>query len=450
MKQYGTKAVVIVLIACLFTSLFLAAVPAAAQANFDVNAESAILVDAETGTILFEKNADLSLPPASMSKMMTEYLVLEALSQGQFDWDTVVVASEYAHYLGGLDGTSRVWLALGEERTVEELYTAMAVYSANDATVALAELVAGSEERFVQMMNEKAAELGMTNSTFVNSTGLPNRMLGPYMHTGQAEDENAMSARDTAILAQALVKDYPEVLRFSSIPSVEPGEGKGHFDVRLLNFNWMLAGHPQPDAKPHAYQGLDGLKTGYTQQAGYCFTGTAERDGMRLISVVMRSDSMASRFQETRKLLDYGFNNFKTQTLLDKGDTIEGFETLPVANGKQKEVPVALGAPLELIIHKDDAEAFSIKVIPHQELTNGDGLLEAPLAEGDVVGYARLVYEGSRQYGTLDGKEAVEVPLVAMEEVEKAGWLRTMMRGIGALFSGAWSKVVDGLKNWFS
>lgn len=444
------KAIIIGLILSLLGTLAIGGVPADAQGHFDVNAESAILVDAKTGAILFEKNADVALPPASMSKMMTEYLVLEALSEGQFSWDTVVTASDYAHYLGALDGTSRVWLALGEERTVEELYTAMAVYSANDATVALAELVAGSEERFVQMMNEKAAELGMTNSTFVNSTGLPNRLLGQYMHTGQPEDENAMSARDTAILAQALVRDYPEVLRFSSIPVVEPGEEEGHFPVRLLNFNWMLEGHPQLDAKPHAYQGLDGLKTGYTELAGYCFTGTAEREGIRLISVVMRTESMSSRFQETRKLLDYGFNNFNYHTFAEEGDTIQEFEVLPVAKGKQKEVPVALGASLEMLIHEDDQEAYNIDVVLHPDVTNDEGVLEAPLAEGDIVGYARLVYTGSNNYGLLQGEDTLEAPLVAMEDVDKAGWIRTMMRGIGGFFSGVWTSVVDGVKNWFS
>lgn len=418
-----------------------------AQTMLDLEADSAILVDLKTGTIIYEKNSDEALPPASMSKMMTEYLIMEAIEKGQFDWDTPVVVSEYAHYIASLDGTSRVWLAQGEERTVKELYTAMAVYSANDATVALAELAAGSEQQFVQMMNDKAAQLGMTNTRFVNATGLPNSMLGKYIHTGGAGDENAMSARDTAILARALLTNYPEVLNFSSIPVVEPGQEEGHFPVRLINFNWMLPNHP--NGNQYTYPGLDGLKTGYTDLAQYCFTATAEKEGLRLISVVMRTPSEAARFVETRKLLDYGFNHFGYHTFAKQGDAVKGSETLPVAQGKEQEVPVVLGEDVEALINTDQADQYALQVEPLPDLVNEEGELIAPVEEGEPVAVARLVYNGKQQYDSLDGAQALEVPVVAKQGVEEAGFFRKAWRAIAQFFSGLWSGAVESVTGWF-
>jgi D-alanyl-D-alanine carboxypeptidase (penicillin-binding protein 5/6) len=435
------------LIVLLFIFSLLCPAPANAQTAFDVEAGSAILVDLKTGTILFEKNGDEALPPASMSKMMTEYLVMEAIEEGHINWDTPVTVSEYAHYIAGLDGTSRVWLAQGEKRTVKELYTAMAVYSANDATVALAEAVAGSEQQFVQMMNEKADALGMTNTRYVNSTGLPNDMLGPYVHTGEASDENAMSARDTAILARALLSEYPEVLDFSSIPVVEPGKGKGQFPVRLINFNWMLPGHP--NGSQYSYDGLDGLKTGFTDLAKYCFTATAEKNGLRLISVVMRTESESARFAETRKLLDYGFKNFGYHTFAEKGDKVAGSETLSVAQGKELEVPVVLGKSLEALIQLEETDQYTIEVEPIPDLVNEQGELVAPLEEGEPVASARLVYNGELQFGSLGPAQGLEAPLVTEQAVEEAGLFRKAWRGVTTFFSGLWSNVVEQVTSWF-
>jgi len=419
-----------------------------AQTNFDVDAESAILIEANTGKILFKKNVDVPLPPASMSKMMTEYLVLEAIGQGKFKWDTVVRASSYAHYLGALDGTSRVWLADGEERTIEELYTALAVYSANDATVALAEMVAGSEGSFVEIMNQKAKELGMTNTKFVNSTGLPNKMLGKYISHGSAEDENYMSAKDTAILAQALVTKYPEVLRFSSIPEKPADYFNG---VRMINWNWMLVGHPEGQAKNHTYVGLDGLKTGYTDLAGYCFTGTAQKDGMRLISVVMRSKTMASRFTDTKKLLDYGFDHYTYKEMAKEGATLLDQKTIPVAKGVEEEVPVALGGPIYSVIKKNEEDLYKLETTLKPELLDPSGVLLAPVAQGDVVGEVVLKYTGEQQYEYIvQGMNQEKADLVAQQAVEKAGWFRLFMRSIGNFFSGVWTSITDSIQGLFS
>lgn len=425
--------------------------PPAAEAilPFDVDAESAILIEAQTGKIIFQKNPDMQLPPASMSKMMTELLVMEAIDRGQFNWDTVVTASSYAHFFGRLEGTSRVWLAERERRTVEELYTAMAVYSANDATVALAELVAGSESRFVEMMNQKALEIGMTNTQFFNSTGLPNRMLGNYIPSGTAEDENLMSARDTAILARYLATNYPKVFEFSSIPDIPSrnvNPENGIFDVRLINFNWMIEGHPNGGARPHAYPGLDGLKTGFTEAAGYCFTGTAVKDGIRYISVVMRSESNESRFRETRKLLDYGFNHFKFEEVATAGDTLPDFITLPVAKGLEKEVGVHLGGSITTLLHRNEQDKYRLQFVPNDALYDEEGKLIAPVAQGDILGEVHLIYDGNINYAFIDGSPTLQkTDLMATEDIEKAGWFKLFMRSIGQVFGNIWS----GIKGWF-
>lgn len=445
MKQGRGKLVVnlIVIFSLVIMPLFSFNQQAKANAQFDVEAESAILIEVTTGKVLFEKNADLALPPASMSKMMTEYLILEAIKEGKFNWDTMVPVSPYAHYVQG----STVFLTEGQEHSVRDLMIALAAFSANDATVALAEFVAGSEASFVELMNQKAKQLGMNNTHFVNSSGLPNSMLGPYMHTGTEEEQNLMSARDTAILARALVNDFPEVLEYASALEVpEPFS-----QYQLFNFNWMLPGHTLGQAKPHAYPGLDGLKTGHTQLAGYCFTATAERDGMRLISVVMRSDSENTRFQETRKLLDYGFNNFILKELVTEGAKVEGLETLPVYRGKEKEVPVAVGQSLTTVIHKDEEDLYSLEYVPDPELVNETGMLTAPVAKGDVVGSVRLAYTGDLHYDLLvAGEDPEQVHLVAEEDVEKAGWFRLFFRTIFEFFGNIWIGIVESIKGWFS
>jgi D-alanyl-D-alanine carboxypeptidase (penicillin-binding protein 5/6) len=448
LKKLRKSSLVFIIFTLLISSISMTLFHDSAQANipFDIEAESAMLIEAKTGKIIFQKNPDVALPPASMSKMMTEYLVLEAISEGHFDWDTVTSATTTAHFYGGIEGTSRVWLAEGEERTVRELYTALAVYSANDATVALAELVSGTETSFVELMNEKAQELGMTNTHFVNSTGLPNSLLGNYIAAGAAEDENLMSARDTAILARALVNNFPEILEFSSIPE-KPAE---YFNVRLINFNWMLEGNPDGRAKAHTYPEVDGLKTGFTELAQYCFTGTAEKNGMRLISVVMRSESKDSRFAETRKLLDYGFNNFVYKKVVSQGTVVEGIETLSLLKGKEKEVPVAVGEDLVTLIHKDEDSLYTLEYVPNPEYVDEEGRLMAPIAKGDVVGDVKLVYSGEIGYDFIQGENPEGLTLVAQEDVEKAGWFRLFMRAIADFFVGIWVSISEGIKGWFS
>lgn len=251
-------------------------------APLQLNAKAAMLIDAATGRILYEKNADESLAPASMSKMMTEYIVLEQLQHGKLHWNDRVKITAHAASIEG----ARIQLRAGQKVTVRDLYTAMVVASANNATVALAEYIAGTEADFSELMNEKARIFKLKDSLFINATGLT-----------EGSKMTRMSAKDLARLAKLLVSDFPEVLQTTTQPHLTlqfSGEG-------IYSTNQMLT-----DQKL-AVEGLDGLKTGFTDQAGYCFTGTAGRDGHRLISVVMGTENTEERFVETKKLMDWGF-----------------------------------------------------------------------------------------------------------------------------------------------
>ncbi|MGE7274688.1 D-alanyl-D-alanine carboxypeptidase family protein [Brevibacillus panacihumi] len=397
----------------------------AAPANLDLAARSAILVEASTGKVLYSNNPDQPLPPASMSKIMSEYLIQEAVKQKKISWDDVVPVSEYAFYVAKISDASGVYLNAGESFTVKQLYEAMAIVSANDATVLLAEKVAGSESNFVQMMNKKAAELGMTNTSFVTSTGLPANELGPYsVDTDQTE--NLMSARDSAILARALIRDFPNALEVSKVPRFTFRAGSPQ-ELKKANYNWMLPGLNS------FYEGVDGLKTGYTDAAKYCFTGTAERDGMRLIGVVMGTESNTKRFVETKKMFDYGFSNFKLTKQMDKGASVAGFESAPLTNGVELTVPVVTGSEVKMLT-KIGAETKFTPTVTFQQLA-------APIAKDQVVGKLVLKEEGVQEsdYLQKEDMEKASFDVVAAQEVEEASWIRLFFRSIIQFFSGLFS-----------
>lgn len=264
-----------------------------------IKAESAVLMDLSTGKILMDYNGSMEMAPAGISKLMTELLVMEAVMNGEARWDDAVNVSLYASSVGG----TQLALKQGEKFTVQELFQTMAVYSANDAAVALAEHIGGTEQSFVQMMNEKSSEIGMsTDTVFRNSTGLSEKQLGPN-RPDVIQGQTIMTATDACRLAQYLIENYPEVLQVSSQTQVSMHQ-KG---IYMSNTNWMISSI----GGPYAYDGNDGLKTGYDPLTGYHFVGTAERDGKRLISVVFGTESRESRFNETRKLLNYGFSGSK-------------------------------------------------------------------------------------------------------------------------------------------
>lgn len=411
---------------------------AAEEDPLGLKAKAAIIVDAETGKVLYEKNADELLGVASMSKMLTEYIVLESIHEGKITWDQEVIINEFIHNLSKAPDLSNVGLTQGEAYTVEELYQAMAIHSGNAATVALAELIAGTETNFVKLMNQKAKELGLKNYKFVNSTGLNNEnMLGNHPEGTGKDEENLMSARDTAKLAFRLINDFPEVLETSSMTTLKFRDGKEY-----PNFNFMVPG------LIFEYEGVDGIKTGSTDFAGYCFTSTAERNGQRFITVVMNLPTMNDRFIETQQLLNYAFNNFSKETLFKEGLTFKNNKTLPVIKGKKDKVKIATKDPIELVIKNGEKDKYKAKLVIDKDKLNKDGQLVAPVKKGDVVGYVTYEYDGT-DYGFIDGKDTVRVDVVATETVEKANWFVLMMRGIGGFFSDLWSSITSAISSWF-
>ncbi len=413
---------------------------------FSVNAEAAILVDANSGRILYQDNIDANLYIASMTKMMSEYLILEAIDEGRLEWDQTVPISSFVRQLSLYTDLSNVPLRQDETYTVKELYESIAIYSANASTIAIAELLYGSETGFVKAMNDKAEELGLTDYFFVNSTGLNNSNLLGQHPDGTAEDEeNRMSARATAKLAYHLINDYPEVLDTASIPDMIFKEGTED-QIEMKNWNWMLVGSIEPQFD---YSGIDGLKTGYTSKAGNNFTATAVRNGTRLISVVMNTGTRADRFNETEKLLDYGFNNFETIELLPSGYQVENGEMLPVSSGKEAEVSISTEEPLSLVIRRGEEELYTPVLTVDGGKLNDDGALSAPIEAGEVVGTVHLSYSGTDENEYLVENAEQTVNAITDHAVERAGWFSRTMSSIGGFFSGIWTAVSDTIKGLF-
>ncbi|MDM5191540.1 D-alanyl-D-alanine carboxypeptidase family protein [Bacillus hominis] len=405
-------------------------------AALNIEAGAAILVEANSGKILYQKNADELLSIASMTKMMSEYLVNEAVAKGKLKWDQKVKVSEYAYKISQDRSLSNVPLRNGESYTVKELYEAMAIYSANGATIALAEAVAGKEVDFVKMMNDKSKELGLKNYKFVNSTGLTNKDLKGHHPEGTTPDEeNKMSARDVAILAQRLIQDFPKTLDIAKISKKVFREGTPD-RIEMPNWNWMLKGLIKE------YEGVDGLKTGSTPEAGDCFTGTIERNGMRFISVVIKTNSHTARFDETKKLYDYGFANFEMKKMYEKGSSVKGKETVRVENAKDKDIAVQTKQAVSLPVPKGSKDVYKT------EFKEGNKGQEAPMKKGVALGQMVVTSKDSNDPGFLSGK-SLQVDLVTKSEVEEAGWFTRSMRGIGSFFSGMWNSAVDTVKGWF-
>lgn len=426
--------------------------PANAQGDLDVNAKAAILVEASTGKILYEKNSDTAQGIASMTKMMTEYVLLEAVKEGKVKWDQTYTVPTKISNMSHNDNLSNV--PLREEGTykIKDLYEAMAIESANAAAMAIAETVAGSQEKFVQMMNDKAKELGLENYKFVNVTGLNNKDLAPYVDqvVGGADEENVMSAKDTATLAYRLMKDFPEILDTSKIAKKTFAEGtEDAFNMK--NWNWMLPGLIRE------YEGMDGLKTGTTDFAGGCFTGTAERDGMRYITVVMNVDissgenSYDARFNETRKMLDYAFTNFTMEEVLPADYKVKGHKTLSVQKGKEKEVQIKTDSPLSMVVKNGEEDQYKPKFVLDKKKLNGDGELTAPVKEGEKVGYVMLEAKGKKDLGYLTdkGTNASKAAVVTVDGVEKANWFVLSMRAVGGFFGDIWDSITSTVKGWF-
>jgi D-alanyl-D-alanine carboxypeptidase (penicillin-binding protein 5/6) len=398
---------------------------AEAATDLKLEAKSAILMEASTGQILYENNADVALPPASMAKMMTEYLVMDNINSGKIKWDDMVTASPYAADVIG----SGQLIASGEKLSVKDMFAAMSIYSANDASIALAEHIGGTEENFANMMNAKAKELGLSDQAhFIGATGLSRADIGKNAPAG-IPGETMMSAKDAAILAYHVINDHKEILNFTKITSqkLRPTD-----KTPMINWNWMLEGNQNNvNFKKYAYPGLDGLKTGHTAEAGYCFTATAERNGMRLIGVVMGTATEPKRFEESRKLMDYGFNNFEIKPILNAKAEIDSLKSVNIKKGITTVAPLVTKTGLTFVAKKGaKADEFKISAAPVEEAK-----LVAPIKKGDKLGTVTISYNGKNQ----------STDLIANEDVEKASSIRLLFRAINNFFGDIFS----GIKGMF-
>lgn len=400
-------------------------VRAAEQVDLGLEVRSAILMDAATGQILYELAADVPYQPASMTKMMTEYLIMEEIKAGRMKWDDMIYTTKAAAAAIG----SGQQMAEGVSYPAKKVFELLSIYSGNDAAVAFAEHISGTEENFAKLMNETARKLGLSaDSHFINSTGLSRKDMGNYAPK-IIEGETLLTAHDSARLAQAIVQYHPEVLETAKIPQLK-------FDEKaakpMVNWNWMVEGNKDSvNLRKYAYEGLDGLKTGHTSDAGYCFTGTAERNGMRLISVVMGAKSEDARFMETRKLLDYGFTQFEKRTIVSAKTELEDVKTVFIRNGLKQDVPVVIGQGVEWIVKKSETAEPTLTATLFSE-----DQLKAPLKAEDQVGTVTVEF----------ADQSVDVPLIVTEDVEEAGWFRMLMRNIGGFFSGLFSGIVGLFK----
>lgn len=345
--------------------------------SLTITAKSAILTERSTGTVLFEHDADKQMPPASITKVMTLLLVFEAMDAGKFTMETEIVASEHACSMGG----SQIWLEPGEAFTVNELLKAAAISSANDACVALGEAVSGSEETFVELMNERAAELGMKNTVFKNCTGLD-------------AEGHLSTARDIAIMSAELLR-HPEIKNYSTVWMDSLRGGK----TELTNTNRLV----------RFYKGCTGLKTGSTDGAGCCLSASAERDGMELISVTLGSPNTDERFAAGRKLLDYGFANF---ALVKMTPPEEYLAPIPVAHGTAETVQPICKEPAAFLLKKGQEAGVEQSVYLPEKL-------EAPVKAGDILGRVTV---------TLSGGEIGGYDIVAAEDVPRMGLFEALKK----------------------
>ncbi len=351
-------------------------------AIMDGDFASAIVLDADTGDILVAKEPHARRQPASMTKMMTELIVLERIAEGDIHLEDTVVVSAKASKMGG----SQVYLKHNEEFSVEELLSALAIQSANDAAVSLAEHTAGSVEAFIDLMNMRAAELNMRDTEFHTVHGLP---------PGYRQQPDLTSAHDMAVLGLELAK-HPVALEWSATAKAPFRDGK----FIMYNPNKLIG----------KYRGLDGIKTGYHGQAGFCVTASAIQRGRRLISVVMGCPTDEARATETTRLLSYGFNLYITVDLItEKGLALE--EKVKVKGGKEKEVTVAYGDLLSVSALRHRVESI---VLEHRI----DQPLQAPLEAGQIVGEAVAL---------LDGKQLGSVSIVTLEAMAKGSWLDRLL-----------------------
>lgn len=360
-----------------------------AEEDFAPNGKSAILVDNLSGKVLYEKNADEKLAPASMTKLASMLMVIEAIDNGNLKFEDKVTISEEAANMGG----SQVFLQAGEVYTVYDLLKSVAIASGNDAVVALAEKIGGSQSGFVDMLNKRLKEIGATNTNFVNAHGL------------DAEGHYS-TARDMSIIARELLK-HPKILEFTSIYEeyLEKNDGSR---IWLVNTNKLV----------RFYDGVDGLKTGFTKTAGYCLTATASKNNFRLISVVMGEDTSENRSSDTVKMLNYGFNTFKINIIKTKGESLG---KVRVEKGKQDKANIVLlNDATEILKNTDPVTEYNFNLKVNK--------IKAPVKVGDIVGTAEII--------DSEGNIVDEVDVTVEKDIKKANILDYMLRNLKTIGFG--------------
>lgn len=353
------------------------------------NAKSAIMIEASTGKIIFEKNKDDELPMASMTKMMTLLLIMENIQNGNLKWDEKVTASEHAASMGG----SQIFLEVGEQMTVEELVKGICIGSGNDAAVAMAERIGGTEENFVKMMNDKVIELGLKHTHFENACGLDSK-------------NHYSSAYDMSAIARELVK-HEKILEYT-------GTYEDYLRKNTDKSFWLV----NTNKLVRYYQGVDGLKTGYTESALYCITTTAVRNNMRLITVVMGEPSSSLRNSDTTSMLDYGFNTYQVDSLLSKNTVVD---TKKVTLGKEKETK---------IVPKEDVKILNEKTGTKRNVSYKSKIddIKAPVKVGDVVGKIHVIE---------DNKTIMTIDATVLESVDKINIFTAYLRELLDMMKGS-------------
>ena len=356
---------------------------AASARAVEVAAPSALLMEKETGTVLFAKNEHAKLEPASVTKVMTILLTMEAIDAGQLTYDTMVTASAHACSMGG----SQIWLKENEQMTVSDMLKAVCVVSANDCAVALAEQIAGSEDAFVERMNQRAKELGMNDTTFKNATGLP-------------AQGHVTSAYDIALMSRELILHHPDIRQYTTIWMDSLRDGASE----LVNTNKLI----------RFFDGATGLKTGSTDSALYCLSGTAERDGMELIAVIMKDATSAQRFEDAKTLLSYGFSTYSLEHVTPQ----EALPPVTVRLGTQATVQPVLEEGSALLLEKSRAGTL-------EQTVSLAEAVEAPVAKGTPLGTLTIT----------SGEETVaELALVAGEEIPRITFGQMLLRVLQTAF----------------
>lgn len=350
----------------------------------EINSKAAILMDYNTGDIILKVNEDIELPPASITKIMTLLLTMDALEKNQFRLEDEVVVTDYASSMGG----TQIYLEPGEVQSIEDLLKAVCIRSANDAAVALAEAVGGSYEGFISMMNDKASQLNMTNTNFVNATGLP-------------AENHYTSAYDISLVTRELLS-HEKIIEYLTIYMEDIYVGKDKDDLQTMVNTNRLVRH---------YDGTTGVKTGSTNEAGYCLAASAMRDDMHLIAVVLGAEDSNSRFNDATRLLDYGFANYDS-VLLEKKDTIVAH--VPVEKGDLDYIDLSLSRDSYALIPKSQESAID------KELITPDSILP-PIEKGDIVGKLKI-YNNDKEIDTVD--------LISKFDVKESNYLNLLKKTI--------------------